>query len=54
MFTYLTGGVKAFLAVCSRSVSLSWLFFPTWRFRELTRRFLLDLKSGAERRAAGS
>ncbi len=36
------------------TVALSGPFFPTWRFRELTRRFLLDLKSGAERRAAGS
>jgi len=35
------------------TVALSGPFFPTWRFRGLTRRFLQDLKSGAERRAAG-
>jgi hypothetical protein len=34
------------------TAALSGPFFPTWRFRELTRQFLRDLKSGAERRAA--
>jgi hypothetical protein len=35
------------------TVALAGPFFPTWHFRELTRRFLRDLKAGAERRAAG-
>ena len=35
------------------TVALCGPLFPTWRFRGLTRRFLQDLKSGAERRAAG-
>ena len=34
------------------TVSLAGPFFPLWRFRELTRRFLEDLKKEAERRAA--
>ena len=36
------------------AVALAGPFFPEWRFRWLTRRFLEDLKAGAERRAAGS
>ena len=35
------------------TVTLSGPFFPTWRFRGLTRTFLADLKAEAERRAAG-
>lgn len=35
------------------AVALAGPLFPTWRFRQLTRRFLADLKAGAERRAAG-
>ena len=35
------------------AVTLAGPLFPLWRFRELTRRFLRDLKDGAERRAAG-
>lgn len=35
------------------TVALAGPLFPTWRFRQLTRRFLADLKAGAERRAAG-
>jgi uncharacterized protein YndB with AHSA1/START domain len=35
------------------TVTLSGPFFPTWRFRGLTRKFLADLKAEAERRAAG-
>jgi ligand-binding SRPBCC domain-containing protein len=35
------------------AVTLAGPLFPTWRFRQLTRRFLADLKAGAERRAAG-
>jgi hypothetical protein len=35
------------------AVALAGPFFPTWRFRELTRLFLRELKAGAERRAAG-
>ena len=35
------------------TVTLAGPFFPLWRFRELTRRFLVDLKAEAERRAAG-
>jgi hypothetical protein len=35
------------------TVTLSGPFFPLWRFRELTRMFLVDLKAEAERRAAG-
>jgi hypothetical protein len=31
-------------------VTLAGPFFPLWRFRELTRRFLADLKTEAERR----
>jgi ligand-binding SRPBCC domain-containing protein len=33
------------------AVTLAGPLFPLWRFRELTRRFLGDLKAGAERRA---
>jgi hypothetical protein len=35
------------------TVALAGPLFPMWRFRQLTRRFLLDLKGEAERRAAG-
>jgi len=35
------------------TVALAGPLFPTWRFRELTRRFLRDLRAEAERRAAG-
>ena len=35
------------------AVVLAGPFFPEWRFRDLTRRFLGDLKAGAERRAGG-
>ena len=35
------------------TVTLSGPFFPLWRFRGLTRRFLADLKAEAEKRAAG-
>ena len=35
------------------TVALSGPFFPTWRFRGLTRKFLADLKAEAERRVAG-
>jgi uncharacterized protein YndB with AHSA1/START domain len=34
------------------TVALAGPFFPLWRFRELTRRFLVDLKAEAERRAS--
>ena len=34
------------------TVALAGPFFPLWRFRGLTRRFLEDLKAEAERRAA--
>lgn len=34
------------------TVTLAGPFFPLWRFRELTRRFLADLKAEAEKRAA--
>ena len=35
------------------TVALAGPFFPEWRFRGLTRRFLADLKAGAELRAGG-
>jgi uncharacterized protein YndB with AHSA1/START domain len=35
------------------TVTLAGPFFPLWRFRELTRRFLRDLKMESEKRAAG-
>jgi ligand-binding SRPBCC domain-containing protein len=35
------------------TVVLAGPLFPEWRFRELTRRFLSDLKAGAEGRARG-
>lgn len=34
------------------TVTLAGPFFPLWRFRKLTRRFLADLKEEAEKRAA--
>ena len=34
------------------TVTLAGPFFPLWRFRELTRRFLADLKAEAEKRVA--
>jgi hypothetical protein len=34
------------------TVTLAGPFFPLWRFRALTRKFLADLKAEAERRAA--
>jgi len=34
------------------TVALAGPLFPLWRFRELTRRFLIDLKQEAERRAS--
>lgn len=35
------------------TVTLAGPLFPLWRFRGLTRRFLVELKAEAERRAAG-
>ena len=52
-FTELEGGTlcESVEDLSGPTVSLAGPFFPVWRFRELTRRFLADLKAEAERRA---
>ena len=53
-FTEVEGGTRCESVedLSGPTVSLAGPFFPLWRFRELTRRFLEDLKKEAERRAA--
>lgn len=55
LFTDQEGGTRceSIEDLTGPAVSLAGPLFPTWRFRQLTRRFLADLKAGAERRAAG-
>lgn len=53
-FTEQAGGTRceSLEALSGPTVTLAGPFFPLWRFRELTRRFLAELKAEAERRTA--
>ena len=55
VFTEHEGGTRCESAeeLTGPTVTLAGPFFPLWRFRNLTRRFLQDLKAESERRAAG-
>jgi uncharacterized protein YndB with AHSA1/START domain len=55
VFTDHAGGTRCESAedLTGPTVTLAGLLFPLWRFRGLTRRFLQELKTESERRAAG-